>query len=97
VSLGLSWRWEGGHAEALPALWELLHEAGHGLHLLLSSQGGGGGSGSGDGSSIGSDGDSVSSGGGVGTSSGGGWKHFGGLHLPLDVLEVGPARPHSSD
>ncbi|GFH16535.1 NDK domain-containing protein, partial [Haematococcus lacustris] len=36
VSLGLSAPWQGGRAGRLPALWELLHELGHGLHLLMA-------------------------------------------------------------
>jgi len=74
ASLGLSWKWPAGRADGLPALWELLHELGHGLHLLLSSQPTGGG-------------DS-----GAAASDAAGarlvLKHFGGLHLPLDILEV---------
>ncbi|KAJ9529692.1 hypothetical protein QJQ45_014462 [Haematococcus lacustris] len=38
VSLGLSAPWQGGRAGRLPALWELLHELGHGLHLLMAGR-----------------------------------------------------------
>ena len=71
VSLGLHWKWPGGQSEGLPALWELLHELGHGLHLLLSSQ---------PGSSIREAADTADTRPVL--------KHFGGLHLPLDILEV---------
>ena len=92
VSLGLMWRWPGGMADGLPALWELLHELGHGVHLLLSSQrqphsptqsdtGIAGSTGRGNAATP--DGESD---GEIGTRSD--FKHFGGLHLPLDILEV---------
>ncbi len=68
VSLGLMWRWPGGRAEGLPALFELLHEVGHGLHLILSNSGGG--------PAEEEDGNRNC------------FKHFGGIHLPLDFLEV---------
>lgn len=57
VSCGLAWSWQDGKAGAPEAIWELLHELGHAVHLVLSS-------------------------------AHAPFKLFGGLHLPLDVLEV---------
>eukprot|EP00798_Chlamydomonas_sp_ICE-L_P016207 gene16207-22371_t len=37
VSIGLKWEWKGGQADGLAAINELMHEMGHGLHLILSS------------------------------------------------------------
>ena len=92
VSLGLMWRWPGGKPDGLPALWELLHELGHGVHLLLSSQrqppsppqfDTSKETRSGRSNAVMPDGNSDGK-----ISSSGGFKHFGGLHLPLDMLEV---------
>ena len=92
VSLGLRWRWPHGAADGLPALWELLHECGHALHLLLSS------SARTDTRARAGNSDSSFSSDDVGSVAGGAcdsgsvtgpvWKHFSGLHLPLDLLEV---------
>lgn len=94
VSLGLRWRWPHGAADGLPALWELLHECGHALHLLLSSSATTRTDthtrpGSGDSSCSSDDVGSVAGGAcDSGSVTGPVWKHFSGLHLPLDLLEV---------
>lgn len=92
VSLGLSWKWPGGNSDGLPALWELLHEMGHGIHLILSCcdrelpP---------DEAMIKPTTSSPEDVNELGLSSTDGahsasrlYKHFCGLHLPLDLLEV---------
>jgi hypothetical protein len=79
VSLGLGWKWPGGTSDGLPALWELLHEMGHGIHLLLSCC-------CPSASSLPSE--VIKPPNSRSTPQDRRYKHFSGLHLPLDLLEV---------
>ncbi|PNW87128.1 hypothetical protein CHLRE_02g110200v5 [Chlamydomonas reinhardtii] len=88
VAVGLKWEWRDGVAESPAALHELLHEVGHALHLTLSSSAAAAQPFlSADASATAT---SANSGLGTSTAASGaeGVMHFGGLQLPLDVLEV---------
>ncbi|GLC56158.1 FRAS1- extracellular matrix protein 2 [Pleodorina starrii] len=78
VAVGLQWDWRGGCAANPSALHELLHEMGHALHLILSS----GPRQHGDNPAAATAATATA---GV---RGQTLMHWGGLQLPLDLLEV---------